>query len=79
MNALMVRELFSLRKDDVQIVTLPLFHTFGQTCQMNAGFSMANTQILIPKFAPEAVLDAIQNGNPKNRCVLAGLLLRTLQ
>jgi len=61
MNALMVRELFSLRKDDVQIVTLPLFHTFGQTCQMNAGFSMANTQILIPKFAPEAVLDAIQN------------------
>ena len=25
------------------------------------------------------LLDAIQNGNPKNRCVLAGLLLRTLQ
>lgn len=25
------------------------------------------------------LLDAMQNGNPKNRCVLAGLLLRTLQ
>jgi long-chain acyl-CoA synthetase len=28
---------------------------------MNAGFSRGNTQIIIPKFSPEAVFDAIQN------------------
>lgn len=61
MNALMVGNLFELKHNDVQIVTLPLFHTFGQTCQMNAGFSRGNTQIIIPKFSPETVFEAIQN------------------
>jgi long-chain acyl-CoA synthetase len=62
LNALGSRHLLQLAQDDIHVVVLPLFHSFGQTCQMNAGFSSGNTLILIPKFTPEAVLSAIVNG-----------------
>ena len=61
MNAIGSRHLFQLTPDDVHALVLPLFHSFGQTCQMNAGFSAGNTLVLIPKFTPDAVLAAIQN------------------
>ncbi len=32
------------------LVTLPLFHSFGSTVQMNAGFVTASTLVLIPRF-----------------------------
>lgn len=60
MNALMSRELMTFVHDDVHIVTLPLFHSFGQTCQMNAGFSVGSTLVLIPRFSAEAVFAALQ-------------------
>ncbi|MCG8686700.1 MAG: long-chain fatty acid--CoA ligase [Desulfobacterales bacterium] len=61
MNAIGSRYLFQLTPDDIHALVLPLFHSFGQTCQMNAGFSAGNTLVLIPKFEPQAVLSAIQN------------------
>ncbi len=61
MNAVGSRHLFQLTADDVHAIVLPLFHSFGQTCQMNAGFSAGNTLVMIPKFMPEEVLGAIQN------------------
>ncbi|MBU0465729.1 MAG: long-chain fatty acid--CoA ligase [Proteobacteria bacterium] len=61
MNAISTRHLFQLVPDDIHAIALPLFHSFGQTCQMNAGFSSANTLVLIPKFTPDAILSAIQN------------------
>jgi len=61
MNALGSRHLFQLVHDDVHALVLPLFHSFGQTCQMNAGFSIGNTLVMIPKFMPEAVLSAVEN------------------
>jgi len=61
MNAIGSRHLFQLTPDDVHALVLPLFHSFGQTCQMNAGFSTGNTLVMIPKFMPEIVLSAIQN------------------
>ena len=60
MNAYVVRECFGLQHDDVHIVTLPLFHSFGQTCQMNVGFSGGNTLVLIPRFSAESVFEALQ-------------------
>lgn len=60
MNAIMARELFQLTHDDVHALTLPLFHSFGQTCQMNAGFSMGNTLVFIPRFTLQAVLGAME-------------------
>jgi long-chain acyl-CoA synthetase len=60
MNALGARDLPQLTHDDKLIVVLPLFHSFGQTVMMNAGFSMGNTLIFIARFTPEDVLSAIQ-------------------
>ncbi len=39
-----------------QLVTLPLFHSTGQTCQMNAGVAGGHTLVLHPRFEPAAVL-----------------------
>ncbi|HID53048.1 MAG TPA: long-chain fatty acid--CoA ligase [Anaerolineae bacterium] len=63
MNAFVVRELFNPQDDDVQLITLPLFHSFGQTVQMNGGFLGGNTLVLIARFDPEAVFRAFQDEN----------------
>ncbi len=63
LNALGSRSIMSYDSQDVQIVTLPLFHSFGQTCQMNAGFAAGNTLVLIPRFSAEAVFSALQEEN----------------
>ena len=60
MNAIASQNIMHMQSDDVHALVLPLFHSFGQTCQMNAGFSLGNTLVLIPRFTPEAVLSAIQ-------------------
>ena len=60
MNAVASRDLLRLDYNDIMIITLPLFHSFGQTVQMNAGFLHQNTLILIPRFTPEAIFTAIQ-------------------
>ena len=63
MNAFVVRELFDPRENDVQLITLPLFHSFGQTVQLNGGFLGGNTLVLIARFDPEAVFKAFQDEN----------------
>jgi long-chain acyl-CoA synthetase len=60
MNAIASQNVMRMQSDDVHALVLPLFHSFGQTCQMNAGFSLGNTLVLIPRFTPEAVLSAIE-------------------
>ena len=60
LNARGTKDIIRMQHDDVHALVLPLFHSFGQTCQMNAGFSMGNTLVLIPRFTPEAVLSALQ-------------------
>ena len=41
---------------DVSLVTLPLFHSTAQTCQMNSGLLGGFRLVLLPKFDPAAVL-----------------------
>jgi long-chain acyl-CoA synthetase len=60
MNAKIVGDMLALQHDDIHALVLPLFHSLGQTAHMNAGFSMGNTLVLIPRFTPEAVLAAMQ-------------------
>jgi long-chain acyl-CoA synthetase len=43
-------------RPDVHLVTLPLFHSFGQTVQLNAGFGAGATLVLLPRFEPAAAL-----------------------
>ncbi len=48
-------ELFA-SNPDVHLVTLPLFHSFGQTVQMNAGFGLGSTLVLMARFDPVQAL-----------------------
>ncbi len=41
---------------DVHLVSLPLFHSFGQTVQMNAGFGLGSTLVLMARFDPAQAL-----------------------
>ncbi|MFJ4840590.1 long-chain fatty acid--CoA ligase [Streptomyces sp. NPDC088746] len=44
---------------DVVVGCLPLFHIFGQICTMSAAVRSGASLVLIPRFEPQAVLDAI--------------------
>ncbi|MEP6849611.1 MAG: long-chain fatty acid--CoA ligase [Acidobacteriota bacterium] len=41
------------------LITLPLFHTTGQTVQMNTNIYGGNRIVLLPRFEPQATLDAM--------------------
>ncbi len=57
LNALTCNRLFGSQPgSDTHLVTLPLFHSFGSTVQMNAGFSMGATLVLLPRFDAEQAI-----------------------
>lgn len=41
------------------LITLPLFHTTGQTVQMNTNIYGGNRVVLLPRFEPQATLDTM--------------------
>ncbi|RZL77586.1 MAG: long-chain fatty acid--CoA ligase [Rhodococcus sp. (in: high G+C Gram-positive bacteria)] len=55
-NAHVCHRLFQVL-DGIQLVTLPLFHSFGQTVQLNAGFGQGGTLVLLPRFDAAKTLD----------------------
>jgi long-chain acyl-CoA synthetase len=59
-NADAARGLFDLDSDAVTLGALPLFHSFGQTCAMNATIGTGGTLTLIPRFDPGKALEIIQ-------------------
>jgi long-chain acyl-CoA synthetase len=59
-NAQASAGLFDLGSDAMVLGALPLFHTFGQTCGMNATFGSGGTLTLIPRFDPGKALEIIQ-------------------
>ena len=52
-------DVIGIGPDDVILGCLPLFHSFGQTCAMNAGFRAGATLVLMPRFEGPAALDAL--------------------
>ena len=61
MNTRLCVDLFSFGPDDVTVVVLPLFHSFGQVVLMNAGAFAGATSVLLPRFEPQAVFDALES------------------
>jgi long-chain acyl-CoA synthetase len=59
-NAEVASNLFGLGEEAVVLGALPLFHSFGQTCSMNATIASGGTLTLIPRFDPGKALDIIQ-------------------
>jgi long-chain acyl-CoA synthetase len=47
-------------EDDVVLGALPLFHSFGQTCGMNASIAVGSMLTMLPRFDPEKALEIIQ-------------------
>jgi long-chain acyl-CoA synthetase len=52
--------LLGLGPDDVVMGCLPLFHSFGQTCGLNAAVLSGACLTLIPRFSPAAALQVIE-------------------
>ncbi len=50
---------FTDGKQKTVLITLPLFHTTGQTVQMNTNIYGGNRIVLLPRFEPKAALDAM--------------------
>jgi long-chain acyl-CoA synthetase len=59
-NANTARSLFDISTDDVCLGALPLFHSFGQTCGLNASMASGACLSMIPRFDPAKALEIIQ-------------------
>jgi long-chain acyl-CoA synthetase len=58
-NAEICRGLFSLGPEDVSLGALPLFHSFGQTCGLNAAMMSGTSLTLLPRFDPVQALQML--------------------
>jgi long-chain acyl-CoA synthetase len=59
-NAEIAEGLFGLGDDAMTLGALPLFHSFGQTCGLNATVFAGGCLTLIPRFDPERALEIIE-------------------
>jgi long-chain acyl-CoA synthetase len=66
MNCTVAGDLFGFRDDDVGVAVLPLFHVFGLSSVLNVCVRFDGTLVLIPRFEPGAVIDAIE----RHRCTI---------
>ncbi|HKF35738.1 MAG TPA: long-chain fatty acid--CoA ligase [Ktedonobacteraceae bacterium] len=60
LNARLSDTMYPRAEHDVHLITLPLFHSFGQSVQMNAGLYNRATLVLLPRFSPDAALRLMQ-------------------
>ncbi|MFF3685712.1 long-chain fatty acid--CoA ligase [Streptomyces sp. NPDC002187] len=60
LNVLTCHKLFGEIEHDVHLITLPLFHSFGQIVQMNAGLASRATLVLLPRFDARSALALMQ-------------------
>jgi long-chain acyl-CoA synthetase len=61
LNALTCNRLFESRPGtDTHLAVLPLFHSFGSTVNMNAGFATASTLVLLPRFDAAAAVKLLE-------------------
>ncbi len=59
-NAVISAQILTAEPEDVALVVLPLFHSFGQVVLMNCAMYFGGTCVLLPRFDPEAVLTTMQ-------------------
>jgi long-chain acyl-CoA synthetase len=70
LNARLSDTMYPRRDADVHLLTLPLFHSFGQVVQMNAGFYNRATLVLLPRFSAE---DALRLMDKHDVTIFAGV------
>jgi long-chain acyl-CoA synthetase len=57
---IVTHKLGEFTEDDVLLGALPLFHSFGQTCAMNASVGIGAMVTLLPRFDPDKALQMIE-------------------
>ena len=60
LNSILSANLYNPTSEDTLLIVLPLFHIFAMVVMMNAGVYRGTTNILLPRFDPEAVLDLME-------------------
>ncbi|NTW97221.1 MAG: long-chain fatty acid--CoA ligase [Oscillochloris sp.] len=55
-----VEKLLMVKEDEIGLAVLPLFHSFGQTCVMNALLYVGGTITMLPRFEPVKAMEIIQ-------------------
>jgi long-chain acyl-CoA synthetase len=60
MNCSVAGDLIGFLDDDIVMAVLPLFHVFGLSSVLNAAVRFGTTMVLVPRFEPGAVIDAIE-------------------
>jgi len=58
--AVVLPSLIPVGPDEVALATLPLFHSFGQTCIQNAMIAAGACYTLLPRFGPKEAFEIIQ-------------------
>lgn len=58
--AVVVPRLIPVDPEHVALATLPLFHSFGQTCIQNATLAAGGTFTLLPRFGPAEAFEIMQ-------------------
>lgn len=63
-NALQVKDFLipacEAPEKEVVLTVLPLFHVYGMTVAMNIALALGCTQVLLPRFDPKEVLEAVE-------------------
>jgi long-chain acyl-CoA synthetase len=59
LNTLAVVKHLEMEADDVLLGTLPLFHSFGQTCTLNASLAVGARLALLTRFDPDAAVEIV--------------------
>lgn len=60
LNSILSANLSQCTEEDTWLIVLPLFHIFAMVVLMNAGVYRGTTNVLLPRFDPEAVLGLMQ-------------------
>ncbi len=60
LNICAAQSLMKVDGRDTTLITLPLFHTFGQNVQMNNAIMCGATMVFLARFDPDAALAAMQ-------------------
>ena len=66
MNGTVSGALCGVQADTISLAVLPLFHVFGMSSVLNAAVSHGASIVLLPRFEPAAVLDALE----RHRCTI---------
>jgi long-chain acyl-CoA synthetase len=59
-NAMLAPRLFGSHEHDVHLIALPLFHSFGQSVQLNNGLATGATIVLLARFTAEQALATME-------------------